>query len=131
MLGFGAIRRRQAAAPVARRGSTQPASRRPAPLHRQEFTVNAVGKDDKLDMALKTAYAANKYNVVATLAQSGKVWQAAVQIGRDRRCCCCCTNFWTTRGSQLQPPAGGAAWLQAGERGAAFGWNSLQAAAAT
>jgi hypothetical protein len=38
-----------------------------------EFTVNAVGKDDKLDMALKGAYAANKYNVTATLAQSGKL----------------------------------------------------------
>ena len=35
--------------------------------------MNAVGKDDKLDMALKGAYAANKYSVTATLAQSGKV----------------------------------------------------------
>lgn len=39
----------------------------------QDFTVNAVGKDDKLDMALKGAYSANKYSVVATLAQTGKV----------------------------------------------------------
>lgn len=35
--------------------------------------MNAVGKDDKLDMALKGAYAANKYSVVATLSQTGKV----------------------------------------------------------
>lgn len=37
--------------------------------------MNAVGKDDKLDMALKGAYTANKYSVTATLAQSGKVRQ--------------------------------------------------------
>lgn len=43
-----------------------------------EFTVNAVGKDDKLEMALKGAYAANKYSVTATLAQSGKL---AVAVG--------------------------------------------------
>ncbi len=35
--------------------------------------MSAVGKDDKLDMALKGAYAANKYSVTASLAQSGKV----------------------------------------------------------
>ena len=45
----------------------------PCPICLQEFTVNAVGKDDKLEMALKGAYAANKYSVTATLAQSGKV----------------------------------------------------------
>lgn len=39
----------------------------------QDFSVTAVGKDDKLEMALKAAYAANKYNVVATMGQSGKV----------------------------------------------------------
>ena len=35
--------------------------------------MNAVGKDDKLEMALKGAYAAKNYSVVTTLAQSGKV----------------------------------------------------------
>jgi hypothetical protein len=39
----------------------------------QEFTVNAVGKGDKLDMALKGAYNADKYSVIATLGQAGKV----------------------------------------------------------
>lgn len=39
----------------------------------QEFTVNAVGKDDKLEMALKGAYSAKNYSVITTLAQSGKV----------------------------------------------------------
>lgn len=38
-----------------------------------DFSVTAVGKDDKLEMALKAAYAANKYNVVATMGQSGKL----------------------------------------------------------
>lgn len=41
-----------------------------------------MGKDDKLDMALKGSYVAAKYTVVASLAQSGKVcwnpcWQPA------------------------------------------------------
>lgn len=48
----------------------------------QEFNITAVGKDDKLDMALKGSYVAAKYTVVASLAQSGKVcwnlcWQPA------------------------------------------------------
>lgn len=38
-----------------------------------EFTVNAVGKDDKLEMALKGAYSAKNYSVITTLAQSGKL----------------------------------------------------------
>lgn len=37
----------------------------------------AVGKDDKLEMALKGAYAADKYTVSAMLAQSGKVRASA------------------------------------------------------
>ncbi|KAL4434099.1 hypothetical protein ABPG75_000540 [Micractinium tetrahymenae] len=42
-----------------------------------EFAITAVGKDDKLDMALKGSYAAAKYSVVATLAQSGKLQLAS------------------------------------------------------
>lgn len=42
-----------------------------------EFNISAVGKDDKLDMALKGSYAAAKYSVVATLAQSGKLQLAS------------------------------------------------------
>ncbi len=48
-----------------------------------------MGKDDKLDMALKGSYAAAKYSVVAILAQSGKVrrhtpgcsWQGLLSSG--------------------------------------------------
>lgn len=70
----GGRRRRQRtliAVPFAGSLAAAPAAATPQPL--QDFTVNAVGKDDKLDMALKGAYAANKYSVVATLAQTGKV----------------------------------------------------------
>lgn len=77
-VGFAAARRAarrqrhgRAAGPVC---APCPPKRCPhAPTCLQEFTVNAVGKDDKLEMALKGAYAANKYSVTATLAQSGKV----------------------------------------------------------
>jgi hypothetical protein len=50
--------------------------------------VNAVGKDDKLEMALKGAYAAKNYSVVTTLAQSGKVRPAAAAW--------CSARMWKT-----------------------------------
>lgn len=40
--------------------------------------MNAVGKGDKLDMALKGAYNADKYSVIATLGQAGKVRQQSL-----------------------------------------------------
>lgn len=70
----------------------------------QEFNISAVGKDDKLDMALKGSYAAAKYSVVATLAQSGKVRSCVPVCGqggpdgparRARRCrVLCCQLRW-------------------------------------
>lgn len=42
-----------------------------------EFNVSAVGKEDKVEMALKGTYVGPKYTVVSTLAQSGKLAVAA------------------------------------------------------
>ncbi|PSC73090.1 voltage-dependent anion-selective channel [Micractinium conductrix] len=42
-----------------------------------EFNVVATGKEDKLDMQLKAAYAAQNYSLVATMMQSGKLGLAS------------------------------------------------------
>lgn len=125
--GFGAADRRLAAAAAAR-ACLSPSPRRlvllVAARRLQEFNVVATGKEDKLDMQLKAAYAAQNYSLVATMMQSGKVracWAPAAAACRT------CWFDWLTC---LQQRQGTCCCNRAAEKCAGWRWVLQQPAAA-